>query len=196
MQIVNYTREPLIESIITPKEGCKLLVRNSGGGGKEEYLVDAVEIISFGQALFFRSTESPKQFFVPVSYYEIVEVKETRAVLKTTSLEKSRKINQAKETQQRRSQENKKKKRKALSTKEKKETKEEVKVSSPVEKKLFPPPSTLIKEQLSRFKDENASQEAFLTEEIAEEEKIEPFFEEEKLLEEEEKTELEEKKEE
>ncbi|NGX33098.1 MAG: hypothetical protein K1060chlam4_01159, partial [Candidatus Anoxychlamydiales bacterium] len=45
---MNYTREPIIESIITPKEGCKLVVRNSKGGALEEYFVESVEIVSFG----------------------------------------------------------------------------------------------------------------------------------------------------
>jgi hypothetical protein len=79
---VNFTREPIIETIITPKEGYKLSVRSSKSEPGEEYLVDALEVVSFGQSLFFRSLEKPKSFLVPVSDYEVVEVKETRAVLK------------------------------------------------------------------------------------------------------------------
>lgn len=79
---MNFTREPIIETIITPKEGFKLQVRNSKGGGQEEYLVDAVEVVSFGHSFFFRSLEKPKSFLVPVSDYEIVEVKEARVALK------------------------------------------------------------------------------------------------------------------
>jgi hypothetical protein len=89
---VNFTREPLIETIITPKEGFKLLVRNSKGGGQEEYQVESVEVVSFGHSFFFRSLEKPKSFLVPVSDYEIVEVKETRVVLKNASVERSIKI--------------------------------------------------------------------------------------------------------
>jgi hypothetical protein len=89
---VNFTREPIIETIITPKEGCKLVVRSTKTEGQEEYMVDAVEVISFGQALFFRNLEKPKSFLVPVGDYEVVEVKETRAVLKNAQFERSIKI--------------------------------------------------------------------------------------------------------
>ena len=40
MRTVNYTREPLVESVITPKEGCKLVVRCSSGVGQEDYFVE------------------------------------------------------------------------------------------------------------------------------------------------------------
>lgn len=83
--VVNFTREPIIESIITPKEGCKLVVRNSKGVGQEEYFVDALEIVSFGNALFYRSNEKPKSFLLPVTDYEVLEVRDTRLVLKNIS---------------------------------------------------------------------------------------------------------------
>lgn len=89
---MNFTREPIIETIISPKEGYKLLVRNSKGENFEEYYVDAVEVVSFGRAFFFRSMERPKAFLVPVSDYEILEVKEARVALKNASHEKSIKI--------------------------------------------------------------------------------------------------------
>jgi hypothetical protein len=90
---VNFTREPIIETIISPKEGCKLLVRSSRGGtGAEEYYVDAVEVVSFGRAFFFRSLERPKAFLLPVSDYEVLEVKETRVALKNVSHERNIKI--------------------------------------------------------------------------------------------------------
>lgn len=89
---MNFTREPIIETIITPREGCKLLVRNSKGGGQEEYFVDAIEVVSFGHSFFFRSLERPKSFLVPVSDYEVVEVKETRVALKNVPHERTIKI--------------------------------------------------------------------------------------------------------
>ena len=85
---MDFTREPVIEAVITPKEGCKLVVRSSKTVGQEEYFVDSLEIVSFGKSIFFRSTERPKIFLVPVSDYEVVEVRETRMVLKTTGTEK------------------------------------------------------------------------------------------------------------
>jgi hypothetical protein len=89
---VNFTREPIIETVITPREGCKLVVRNSKGNGQEDYYVDAIEVVSFGHSFFFRSLERPKSFLVPVSDYEILELRETRMVLKNATSEKSIKI--------------------------------------------------------------------------------------------------------
>lgn len=89
---MNFTREPIIETIITPKDGYKILVRNSKAGGQEEYFVDAVEVVSFGNSFFFRSLERPKSFLVPVGDYEIIEMKETRVALKNASIERSIKI--------------------------------------------------------------------------------------------------------
>lgn len=79
---MNFTREPIIETVITPREGCKLVVRSSKGATTEDYFVDAVEVVSFGHSFFFRSQERPKSFLVPVSDYEILETKETRMVIK------------------------------------------------------------------------------------------------------------------
>jgi hypothetical protein len=89
---VNFTREPLIETVITAKEGYKLVVRNSKGEGQEEFFVDAVEVVSFGNASFFRSLEKPKCFLAPVNDYEILEVRESRMVLKTSGIERGIKI--------------------------------------------------------------------------------------------------------
>lgn len=84
--LVNFTREPIIESIITPKDSFKLVVRNSKGVGVEEYFVDSLEIVSFGPAIFYRSTEKPKAFLLPVSDYEVLEVRDTRLALKSVPL--------------------------------------------------------------------------------------------------------------
>src|SRR5579872_1169412 len=89
---VNFTREPIIETVITPREGCKLVVRNSKGNDQEDYYVDAVEVVSFGHSFFFRSLERPKSFLVPVSDYEILQVREARMVLKNVGLDRSIKI--------------------------------------------------------------------------------------------------------
>ena len=86
---MDFTREPIIETVITPKEGCKLVIRSSRGAGQEEFFVDAVEVVSFGQSFFFRSMERPKSFIVPVTDYEVLEVRETRMVLKSVHVEKS-----------------------------------------------------------------------------------------------------------
>jgi hypothetical protein len=89
---VNFTREPIIETIITPKDGYKLIIRSSKGAGQEEYSVDAVEVVSFGRSFFFRSMERPKPFLVPVSDYEVIETKEMRVALKNAPPERNIKI--------------------------------------------------------------------------------------------------------
>lgn len=89
---MDFTREPIIETVITPKEGCKLVIRSSKSVGQEEYFVDAVQVVSFGTSIFFRSLERPKAFLVPASDYEILEVREARIVLKNVGMERSIKI--------------------------------------------------------------------------------------------------------
>ena len=89
---MNFTREPIIETVITPKDGYKLIVRNSNSNNQEEYSVDAVEVVSFGKSFFFRSLEKPKAFLLPVGEYEIFETREICAVLKKPQIEKSIKI--------------------------------------------------------------------------------------------------------
>ncbi len=95
---MNFTREPVIETVITPNEGNKLVVRNSKGSGQEEFFVDAVEVISFGNSCFFRAMERPKCFLVPVSDYEVLEVREAKIFLKTQPIEKGIKIGGGRET--------------------------------------------------------------------------------------------------
>jgi hypothetical protein len=89
---MDYTREPIIETIITPRDGSKLTIRNSKVKDAPDYTVDAVEVVSFGNSFFYRSMERPKSFLVPVSDYEVVESKETRVVLKNATIDKSIKI--------------------------------------------------------------------------------------------------------
>jgi len=89
---VNFTREPLIETVIVPREGCRLVLRSSRNESQEEFTVYAVEIVSFGPALFYRSLEKPRPFLVPIGDYEVVEVKESRVVLKNAQFERTIKI--------------------------------------------------------------------------------------------------------
>lgn len=97
---MDFTREPIIETVITPKEGCKIVVRSSKSAGQEEYFVDALEVVSFGNALFYRSLEKPKAFLVPATDYEILEVREARMVLKNVGLDRSIKIGGGREPKQ------------------------------------------------------------------------------------------------
>lgn len=89
---MDFTREPIIETVITPKEGCKLVVRSSKSNGQEEHFVDALEVVSFGHSFFFRSLERPKTFLVPATDYEILEVREARMVLKNVGIDRAIKI--------------------------------------------------------------------------------------------------------
>ena len=89
---MDFTRQPIIETVITPKEGCKLVVRSSKSSGQDEYFVDSVEVVSFGQSVFFRSLEKPKSFLVPASDYELLEVREAKMVLKNVGIDRSIKI--------------------------------------------------------------------------------------------------------
>lgn len=95
---MNFTREPIIETVVTPKDGCKLVLRNSKGGD-EEFIVEAVEVVSFGRSFFFRSIESSKAFLVPVTDYEILESKEARLALKNAPAERQIKIGGGREAQ-------------------------------------------------------------------------------------------------
>lgn len=94
---MEFTRQPIIETVISAKEGFKLVVRSSKGAGQEEYFVDALEVVSFGNSFFFRSSEKPKAFLVPATDYEILEVREARMVLKNVGLDKAIKIGGGKE---------------------------------------------------------------------------------------------------
>jgi len=95
---VNFTREPIIETIISAKDGYKLSLRSTKNVGQEEYLVDAIEVVSFGGTFFYRSKERPKAFFLPASDYEVLEVRETRLLVKQPSIDKSIKIGGGKES--------------------------------------------------------------------------------------------------
>lgn len=83
---MDFTREPIIESIITAKDGHRIVVRSSKNVGHEEYFVDALEVISFGHSVFFRSSERPRPFLVPATDYEVLEVREARVALKAPSI--------------------------------------------------------------------------------------------------------------
>lgn len=94
---MDFTRQPIIETVITAKEGCKLVIRSSKSTGQEEYFVDAIEVVSFGSTFFFRSQEKPKAFLVPTSDYEVLEVREARMVLKNVGMNRAIKIGGGKE---------------------------------------------------------------------------------------------------
>lgn len=88
---MDFTREPIIETIIAPRDGCSLIIRNTKGGNYEDYIVDSVEVVCFGKSYFFRSSERSKSFLLPVSDYEVLETRDTMPSLKIPGADKSSK---------------------------------------------------------------------------------------------------------
>lgn len=194
---MDFTREPLVETIITPKEGFKLIIRASSANSQEEYAVAAVEVVSFGNVYFFRSLEKPKAFLLPMTEYEVVESRETRTVLKKPQIEKSIKIGGGKKVAAKKdkdkdgeegpSEDPKKKEKKRTRKRRPKEEKSEARVeeATPSEEEgkeeapqqrrtLLPPPTSLISDQIDRYKNYLVEQGALLPEEMEEsEEKVE-----------------------
>jgi hypothetical protein len=168
---VHFTREPLVETIISPKEGYKLAVRSSASPESEAFSVDAVEVVSFGKSYFFRSIERPNTFLVPVSEYEIIEVKESRPALKKATTQKSIKIAGGKETEpkeeKRRKRSRKRKTAEESSQAEPKVAQPEEAVAKPASDdstppppaKLIEPPPSLISDQIKRYKEEHPTGE-------------------------------------
>jgi hypothetical protein len=202
---VDFTREPIIEAIITPREGCKLVIRSSKSAGQEEYFVDAVEIVSFGHSTFYRSLEKPKPFLVPVNDYEVLEVKEARLVLRNVGMERSIKIAGGREatlrpakeapaepvegeieeeaaagTKAEKKRDRRRQYRRRRGREEKEITEEKVEIPAPtveVEGKeasegvpvttavlssLLPPPPTLIRETIARYKQDALFKDVFI----------------------------------
>ena len=88
---MNFTREPIIETIISAKEGYKLKIKNTRNSPDSEYLVDAVQVVSFGSTFFYRSCESAVFFLLPTQEFEIVQVRQSKILLKVP-VERSIKI--------------------------------------------------------------------------------------------------------
>ena len=178
---MDFTREPLIETVITPKEGFKLIIRGIDRNSQEEYCVGAVEVVSFGSCYFFRSLEKPKAFLLPMTQYEIIESREVRVVLKNPQIDRSikigvgKKINDKKEKNEEEDIEEEGKKREKRSTR-KRPPKEDIDLGGikegryQLKSNLISPPKGLISDQIDRYKDYLVQQEeTFLTEEEIEE---------------------------
>lgn len=161
---MQFTREPIIETIITPKDGYRLVLRPTKSGG-EEFFVDMVEVVTFGHATFYRSLDKPKSFVVPVSDYDVVEVREARMAIKSATVEKV-KIAGGKKEEEEKSDKKSGRKR----TRKKKPSDEQPRAESPKEtpkevsppkeqrepRPLIPPPPTLISESMAKAKEEAA----------------------------------------
>ncbi|MCB1180617.1 MAG: hypothetical protein KDK55_01160 [Chlamydiia bacterium] len=179
---MHFTREPIIETIISAREGHKLILRNSKRGSQEEFVIDSVEVISFGGVCLFRSQEKPKPFLIPINDYEILETREARMVLKGVGIEKGIKIAGGKEAviktpkgEEKEEGYSEKKRERRRTRKKRGESRRETlhdekgKLSSGQENgssepevsigkerpasALIPPPTTLISETLARYKE-------------------------------------------
>lgn len=163
---MHFTREPIIETIITPKDGYRLVLRPSKSNG-EEFFVDMVEVITFGNSSFYRSLDKPKSFVVPTGDYDVVEVREARMAIKSASIEKVKIAGGKKDDEDK---PEKKGRAKRSRKKKPEETKADAAPSQEAPKKvlepkampeepkerrsLIPPPPTLISETMARVKAE------------------------------------------
>lgn len=184
---MHFTRDPIIETIISARDGHKILIRDIHHV-HDEYYVDMIEVVRIGEGCFYRSQEKPKPFLVPAGHYEIIEVREPRMALKTSlSVDKGVKISAQKEIVKEKEEVAAKpeKKRERKRTRKKKEksddlradesvASEEESVEVPVQKigiveerrTLIPPPPTLISETISRYKNTSAIEELALEENV------------------------------
>jgi hypothetical protein len=89
---VHFTREPIVESVLSARDGYKLVLKNSKLSSSTEISAEVIEIVSFTGTLFYRSQDRSKNFLLPASDFEVSEVKDARLVLKNISLEKSNKL--------------------------------------------------------------------------------------------------------
>ena len=169
---MNFTREPIIESIISSNDGYKLRLTklNNRGNDCEDFLVDALELVTYGRTCFYRHKEKPKSFLVPVSEYEITEVRDARLSLKYATIDKSIKITAEKEVKKTdsrgqnvknpskqdskskiESKRNTKKTNSVKTSEKNKDTKNNTEIDPSVIKVLAPP-SSLISDSLKKYK--------------------------------------------
>ncbi|EPP36522.1 hypothetical protein BOKEGFJH_00891 [Chlamydia avium] len=87
-----FTRDPVIETVITSREGYKLSVRNTKHLSQDPFIVEAVEVISLGNTCFFRNCDHSKPFIVPAADYEVMEIRDTKINLKAVGLDRGIKI--------------------------------------------------------------------------------------------------------
>ena len=212
---MDFTREPLVETVITPKDGYKLIIRPSNAENKQEYSVSAVEVVSFGNAFFFRSLEKPVSFLLSMTEYEVIESREVRAVLKKPQIEKPIKISGGKKVsktskviknkktedvseikegskkavqtkKQEKKSSNKSKGEKTavknrskdlssedLKSEELNQSIKEEKSNQPIKRTLLPPPTSLISEQIDKYKSHLDEHNLLSSEECVKDEKIE-----------------------
>src|SRR3990167_10702335 len=92
LQMKIYKKEPIQESIISARDGHKILVKSTKHSTEGEFFVDAVEVVSFGPQIFYRCLEKPRPFFLPASDFLIEEVKDQKVAIRHTVEGKNTKV--------------------------------------------------------------------------------------------------------
>lgn len=82
-----FTRQPTVETIITPKEGYHLQLKNNRADG-QGYQADAIELVVYGNVPFYRSLEGARPFLLPAAQFELEQVREGRQTLKYAQYER------------------------------------------------------------------------------------------------------------
>lgn len=189
---MHFTREPIVETIITPREGHKLVVKSTKSSGGEEFFVDALQVICMGTSIFYRSLEKPRPFVVPAQDFEVLEVRDTKMTLKIPQADEKIKIAGGREAPLKHTKEPTEEitvqeiseppsHRKKESRRFRKKKRDDV-VHPPTEEApspelsaereermsmLIPPPSTLISETIARYKNIPGFASAFFEKEEA-----------------------------
>ncbi|MEC8307253.1 MAG: hypothetical protein VXZ72_05365 [Chlamydiota bacterium] len=82
---MEFTREPIIETVISASEGYLLHLKH----GSETYQVISLQIVSWGSLFFVRSLEQDHQFLMPLDEVAITEHKVSYAGLRLPANEKT-----------------------------------------------------------------------------------------------------------
>lgn len=158
-----YTREPIILSVLSAKEGYNLVLKSTKISNEEPYAVASVSIVNFSGAIFYRSLFD-RDFLLPVSDYIVVEEKQVKlnvklATKKNDEIKQPKRASKNKSTKESRQQKPKKQKNiesesketEQLTDHEKKSKKDtslvsakevsEKKATKPV---ILPPPTNLV----------------------------------------------------
>lgn len=106
-----FTREPIIQTIISAREGYTICIRSLST--EEEVQVEVVELVTFDTMSFYRCTEKGTMYLLPANNYQILEERVQSMVLKTTGRkDKEIRIGKGKEEGEVLQKEDKKKSRK------------------------------------------------------------------------------------
>lgn len=72
---MDFTRIPLLETILTAREGYVLHLHNCWRE-EEHYTAAALQLVTIGGVLFYRAAEDPCLFLLPANAYRVTESKQ------------------------------------------------------------------------------------------------------------------------